>query len=232
MFSLGTLFISSFLIALSGAMMPGPVLTATITESVKRGPVAGPLIMSGHALLEGVLVIALIAGVAPLLQRDLFFVIVSFGGAAILAWMALGMLRGLGNLKIEWGANRDTDGAVKPVSADGTDVVFDNAGAGAAMRSGIFLSIANPYWIVWWASIGLGLVARAQEAGFLGILVFFLGHQAADFGWYSLVSTAVGKGRRFFSNRVYRGVIAFSAMVLIGFAIYFGVSGAERLVVL
>ena len=84
--------------------------------------------------------------------------------------------------------------------------------------------------MVWWATIGLGLVARAQKVGLLGILIFFLGHQAADFAWYSIVSTAVGKGRRFFSDRIYRGIIAVSALVLIGFALYFGWSGAERLI--
>lgn len=218
-----SLFISSFLIALSGAMMPGPLLTATISESVKRGPVAGPLIMSGHMLLEGALVVALIAGVAPLLQKDLFFILVSFGGALILAWMAVGMFRSLPTLRIEWGAYGTSDADSQYATAgQSTQTVH-------AMRTGILLSIANPYWVVWWATIGLGLVARAQKVGLLGILIFFLGHQAADFAWYSLVSTAIGKGRRFFSDRVYRGIIAVSALVLIGFAVYFGWSGAERI---
>ena len=216
-----SLFVTSFVIALSGAMMPGPLLTATISESVKRGPVAGPLIMSGHALLEGVLVAALIAGVAPLLQRDMFFVLVSFGGALILAWMAYGMFRSLPHLRIEWG----DEGGSASHSSD--DVAL--YGVGRPMKIGILLSLANPYWVVWWATIGLGLVARSQTAGLLGVLIFFLGHQAADFAWYTIVSTAVGKGRRFFSDRIYRGIIAVSALVLIGFAVYFGWSGAERL---
>ena len=223
MLALFSLFVSSFLIALSGAMMPGPLLTATISESVKRGPLAGPLIMSGHLLLEGALVVALIAGLAPLLQQDLFFVGVSFGGALILGWMAFGMFRSLPTLRIEWGSG----------GFDGAAVGNTEAGQAAqntrAMRIGVLLSLANPYWVVWWATIGLGLVARAQKVGLLGIVIFFIGHQTADFAWYSLVSTTVGKGRRFFSDRVYRGIIAVSAVVLIGFAVYFGWSGAERL---
>ncbi len=224
MLTLPSLFISSFLIALSGAMMPGPLLTATISESVKRGPVAGPLIMSGHMLLEGALVLALIAGVAPLLQKDLFFIAVSFGGALILGWMAIGMFRSLPTLRIEWGTGERGNSDVQNSETDG--VVTSSGGA---LRTGVLLSIANPYWVVWWATIGLGLVARAQKVGLLGIVIFFLGHQAADFAWYSIVSTAVGKGRRFFSDRVYRGIIAVSAVVLVGFAVYFLLSGAERL---
>lgn len=228
MLVLFSLFVSSFLIALSGAMMPGPLLTATISESVKRGPVAGPLIMSGHLLLEGTLVLALIAGVAPLLKHDLFFISVSFGGALILGWMAFGMFRSLPTLRLEWG----TDGGQVDDVQNPAGPEKKSASSARAMRTGILLSIANPYWVVWWATIGLGLVARAQKVGLLGILFFFLGHQAADFAWYSIVSTAVGKGRRFFSDRVYRGIIAVSAVVLTGFAVYFVWSGAERLTVL
>ena len=256
MLSLPSLFISSFLIALSGAMMPGPLLTATISESVKRGPVAGPLIMSGHMLLEGALVLALIAGVAPLLQKDLFFIAVSFGGALILGWMAFGMFRSLPTLRIEWGTTgRDqaenvqnpADGpgdqawaaaSTAPSGTTGTTGLAGpsitekkSAASARAMRTGVLLSIANPYWVVWWATIGLGLVARAQKVGLLGIVIFFLGHQAADFAWYSIVSTAVGKGRRFFSDRIYRGIIAVSAVVLLGFAVYFLLSGAARVLV-
>ncbi|MFW6209553.1 MAG: LysE family transporter [Spirochaetota bacterium] len=235
MLTLPSLFISSFLIALSGAMMPGPLLTATISESVKRGPVAGPLIMSGHLLLEGALVLALIAGVAPLLQKDLFFILVSFGGALILAWMAFGMFRSLPTLRIDWGSasgqtadrQNPSGSSTGPTGPAGPEK--KSAASARALRTGVLLSIANPYWVVWWATIGLGLVARAQKVGLLGILIFFLGHQAADFAWYSIVSTAVGKGRRFFSDRIYRGIIAVSALVLIGFALYFGWSGVERI---
>ena len=58
MASLWFLFWSAFLVGFSGAMMPGPVLTATISEVMKRGFKAGPLIVLGHALLEIVVLVA------------------------------------------------------------------------------------------------------------------------------------------------------------------------------
>ena len=56
--------------------------------------------------------------------------------------------------------------------------------------------------------------------GMHGVLAFFSGHLLADLAWYALISTAVGKGSSFFSDRVYRGVIAACAGFLVVFACY------------
>jgi len=56
------LFLTDFAVGLSGAMMPGPISTITLAQSVKRGVRAGPLITTGHALMEGLLVVALAFG--------------------------------------------------------------------------------------------------------------------------------------------------------------------------
>ena len=54
--------------------MPGPLLTATISESSQRGFITGPLMIAGHAILELVLVIALLLGLAPFFQQPVVFV--------------------------------------------------------------------------------------------------------------------------------------------------------------
>lgn len=204
------LYFSSFMVALSGVLMPGPIFTTTISESIRRGPTAGPRIISGHAILEGILVVALVLGLAPLLRKDLFFIGISFAGAAILVWMGLGMFRGLNGLKLDWETGTRKGGNL--------------------MAAGVLLSISNPYWVIWWATIGLSFMAHAQEAGLLGVLAFYLGHITADIVWFSLVSAAVGKGRHFISDRTYRIIIAVSALVLFGFALFFAVSGMKRLI--
>jgi threonine/homoserine/homoserine lactone efflux protein len=71
------IFLTSFMIAFSGALMPGPFLTATISESSKRGFYAGPLMILGHGILELALVVALIMGLAPLLTSDTVFGIIA-----------------------------------------------------------------------------------------------------------------------------------------------------------
>jgi len=195
-----TIFASSFLIAFSGAMMPGPLLTMTISESARRGPWVGPKMITGHALLEMGLLFAIFYGLAPLFKKDIFFVVIALIGGLIMIWMAQSMFRALPRLEIN-----------------------TNAAGSRSMNlylAGILMSLANPYWIIWWATIGLGYVLHSQKLGFAGIALFFLGHILGDLVWYSAISVAVGKGRKFFGNKTYRILVGVCAIFLAIFAVW------------
>ena len=84
-----TLFVTSFIVALSGAIMPGPLLAVTISESSRRGVMTGPLLIVGHGLLELALVLALVLGLAPLLKMEPVFVVIALAGSALLLWTGM-----------------------------------------------------------------------------------------------------------------------------------------------
>ena len=88
-----TIFSTSFIIALSGALMPGPLLTVTLGESPRRGWLTGPVLVAGHGILELALVASLLMGLAPILQKKSVFVGSALAGSIVLFWMALGMFR-------------------------------------------------------------------------------------------------------------------------------------------
>lgn len=203
------ILVSSFVIALSGALMPGPLLTVAIGESSQKGFWVGPLLILGHAILELALVGALLAGLAPILNQDTVFGVIAFSGAFILLWMAFGMFQSLPQLSLKLEA-RQTKGS-------------------HLVLSGIFLSLANPYWSIWWATIGLGYILHSQTFGLAGVLFFFTGHILADLVWYSVVTYSVSKGRKLFSDSLYRGLIGACACFLVIFAGYFGYSGWEKI---
>ena len=207
--SLAGIFVSSFVIALSGALMPGPLLTATISESSQRGFIAGPLLIAGHGLLELFLVTILILGLAPFFQLPAVFVVSAIAGSAILLWMAGGMLRSLPGLSLN----------VAPRQGRLNHPVF----------SGIVMSVSNPYWIIWWATIGIGYILYSRQFGMWGLVFFFTGHILADLVWYSSVAAVVAGGRRFLTDRLYRGLIAICAVFLIAFAGYFAYAGFDKL---
>ena len=206
------IFLSSFIIGFSGALMPGPFLTTTISESSKKGFHAGPMMILGHGILELVLVIALILGLAPFLTNDRVFGVIAISGAFILLWMAYGMFRSLPSLSI--------------------GVETRTSKRGGLITTGILMSIANPYWTIWWATIGLGYIIHSQAFGIIGVLLFFVGHILADLVWYSAVSFSISKGKSFLSVPVYRGIIGICACFLVVFAVYFGYSGFEKFAVL
>lgn len=204
-----TIFSSSFLIALSGALMPGPLLTVTVSESTRRGAIAGPLVIFGHGILELSLITALLLGMAPLLQRNDVFIFISLVGGSILLWMAFSMFKSLPGLRLE--------------------VNSKNEKKKNLVLTGILFSLANPYWIIWWASIGLGYILHSVKYGVIGVAAFFLGHILADLAWYALISFGVARGRRFFSDVFYRRLIGCCASFLVIFSCYFFYSGIEKI---
>lgn len=198
-------FGSSFVIALTGALMPGPLLTVTISEAGRQGPRAGPLLMAGHALLELGLLAALFLGLKEILEIPAVLRGISLAGAAVLLWMGLGILRSLPALQLE----------AEP-------------GAPAQRRlvaTGALMSLANPYWTIWWATIGLAYISRASRWGLAGIGAFFCGHILADIAWYCFVALAVSRGRQILSRRSYQLLLGSCAVLLLLFAGYFGHAG-------
>jgi len=204
------IFASSFIIALSGALMPGPLLTVTISESSRRGALAGPLMILGHGILELILVLVLLAGLGPVLRRDDVFIVIALSGGIILLWMALAMFRSLPTLRLEPEADKGS----------GQNLVV----------AGIVFSLANPYWLIWWASIGLGYIMQSVGFGVIGVVAFFSGHILADLAWYALVSYGVARGRNYLGDISYRRLIGGCASFLVVFSCYFFWSGIERLV--
>jgi len=203
--------VTSFVVALSGALMPGPLLTITVGEATRRGFWAGPLIILGHGLLELALVLLLLAGLDSVLNRPVILGTVGLVGGGVLAWMGLGLLRASRTSRLQFESGEAAHTGLHPI------------------WSGIFMSLANPYWLIWWLTIGLGYMIFAAKFGLLGVFLFFAGHILADFAWYTLVSAAVAYGRNFFTDSLYRGFLAGCGCFLFLFSGYFGFQGVKFL---
>ena len=84
MISLLTIFAGAFVVGLSGAMAPGPVLTVAISETLKRGFKAGPLLVLGHAILEMTLLALIGLGLGPFFEHPVVVnVFLSVGGLVL-----------------------------------------------------------------------------------------------------------------------------------------------------
>ena len=197
MLSLLTIFAGAFVVGFSGAMAPGPVLTVTISETLKRGFKAGPLIVLGHAILEIILLVLIAAGLGPFFQHPAVTRVFLWAGGAVLLWMGLQMV--ITN-------KRTTEEAL---NAKGADSPY------GPVLAGIVLSLSNPYWIIWWVTVGMGFVTQSLQFGITGLLCFYFGHILADLAWYSFVSFSASAGRRLCPPRVYRSVFILCGIALV-----------------
>lgn len=202
--TVASVFVGSFVIGFSGAMAPGPVLARTISQVPRHGFLAGPIIIVGHMFLELALVLGLAFGVGKILQGKTAFSMIAFLGGIVLLLFAASMLRSLPRLSLDLSAE----------AAQG------KRSRGGLVMDGVLTSAANPYWTLWWATIGLSYIALAQPLGALGLVVFFVGHILSDFAWYAFVSALIAAGRRHIPDSVYRGLTGVCALAL-G---YFGVT--------
>jgi len=215
-----TIFVSSFIIALSGALMPGPLLAVTIRDTSRSGFLAAPLLVLGHGILEAGLLVLILFGLAEWIRGDLAVTLIALAGGAMLFWMAVGMLREIRTLRLDVGEGTG-------VSPGGTD--RRNASLARSVGNGIVASISNPYWTIWWATIGLGYLVMSRELGLLGVALFFAGHILADLAWYLFVGFAVSAGRSRFTDRAYRWVVGTCSGFLFFFALSFAGFGLRKL---
>ncbi|MDD5347301.1 MAG: LysE family transporter [Candidatus Omnitrophica bacterium] len=198
-----TVFGISFAVALSGALMPGPLLTTVIAESTRKGFQAGPYICIGHAILEACMVALIIAGLSQAGTSRPVVYGICVGGAAILLYFGISMLASARRLSL-----------TQDVSA---------TRSAHPVLLGITVSLANPYWTMWWLTAGAGLLIASRKQGWPALAAFFLGHIAADFAWYSIIAWGFSRSRKILSDRIYRGIIVLCGLTLIAFAVYFGV---------
>lgn len=199
------LFFKSILIGYSGALMPGSLLTYTIDKSIKHGSKSGLLISIGHALLEFVIVVLLLFGLGKYLGSHTAKIIIGIAGGALLGFLGIGMIRDafLNKLSIEIDKK-------------------SNGRQGSMLAGGAIISASNPYFIFWWAVVGLGLITSSYSAfGILGVAVFYLGHIMSDISWYTFISALVSKTRTFVNQKVYKVVIIVLGLCMVGFGASF-----------
>lgn len=160
--------------------------------------------MVGHGILELMLMVLLVFGFGGLLSQSSTIKVVGLAGGTVLVFMGLLAVQGEGGMK------------------GGTDKgTVKGMGALRLVVSGGVTSIANPYWILWWATVGVGYLALSGRLGIKGTASFFGGHIAADLVWYTLVSVIAASGGKFLGGKAYRGIAVFCGVFLICFGGYF-----------
>ncbi len=188
------------IISASGVMSPGPLFAANITYGLREGFRSGIKIAIGHSIVELPLVILLGIGVFSLEIFPEFRVIISIFGAITLF--------GFAGIQIKSIFKKNTNISTKPKHGP--------------IITGILFSALNPFFIIWWLTIGFKLISDAMLIwAFAGILIVFVLHIWMDFVWLGMVAFFASKSVKIISNRNYKIMVAGLSLILIYFGIIF-----------
>ena len=209
------IFFNSFIVGFSGAMMPGPLLAVGIAETPRHGWRTGPIISTGHAVAEVFVVAVLLMGVITFAEDSVVTKWIGVIGGAALLLMGSAMALDVVRNRINYG-----------------DDLMRGKSSRRLAGEGITATLSNPYWFVWWATIGLALLVDSKRFGIVGPVTFYFGHILSDFVWYTAVSFLLWRGKRLFMGRGLKALMLACAafMLYLGILfIYNGLHGGLRI---
>lgn len=204
--SLISVFLFAIAVSFGAVVSPGPVTAAIMSESPRSGRRVGPIVTSGHALLELIMAsligIGLTAGLAsPGIQRG-----IAFGG---------------GMLLILLGGSYMVSAARKRVHLPQSESGEPRRSTTALFTLGILTTLSNPFWYTWWVTVAGGYLLEARTLGPAMMIVFYLGHIGTDFGWNSLLSSIAASGRNWLTPRRYQGLLILTGVAMAYFGVVF-----------
>jgi len=185
-------------ISFSGAMQPGPV-TATVITMGTRNRYAGALLAVGHGIIEFPLMVLIILGMGNLFKSEKAQITIGLAGGVFLLMMATQMIVGL---------KKTGDSKEKPVRDK-------------PVLAGIILSAGNPYFLIWWATVGLALATTARDFGVWAFALFALVHWSVDLIWLQILSWTSFKGTTLLGPRRQRIALLVCALAVLCFGALF-----------
>jgi len=197
---------SVVVISLSGVMMPGPMFAMTVAKSY-RTPWAGTQMALGHAVIELPLILLIYFGFAGFFQNSTVQLVLSLVGGLMIIWLGISMFR-----------------ARTGVVERGKELPYN------AFVAGIITSGLNPYFLLWWAMIGLLLVMRFREFGITGLIALIITHWLCDLAWLSFVSLLIYRTQRLWGKPFQQGIFIVCSLLLVGFGGWFLITGIQMVV--
>ena len=197
-------------ISFSGVLAPGPMTAATFAAGTRHRH-AGALLAVGHGLIELPLMLLIMLGMGRLFAVEGVKLGIGLTGGAVLLMMAAAMVRYLRRL------------------SPGGPQAADPPPRRSPILTGVLLSAGNPYFLLWWATIGLALATQAAELGALAFGLFALIHWLCDLAYLEALSLASFKGAKIMGDKRQKIVLAVCAAALILFGLKFITDAAQKL---
>lgn len=200
------------LVSASGVLTPGPLFFANIALSKYGGFWSGIKIAVGHTIVELPVIILyslpLIAFTNPNCTLNMFKIISIIGGISLIIFGIFYVVKIINK-------NDSLKVTLKPSRIENP------------ILAGILFTGANPFFYLWWFSVGIKLISDSlQLLGYpLGLVFLFFVHIWMDYAWLGLSSYIASRGIRIIGSRYHKFVIILLALPLFYYGINFILAG-------
>ena len=205
--SIWVFFAVTVVISLSGVMTPGPVFAATIAKGYKDQR-AGIKIAIGHGLVEFPLMALIILSLGYVFESPEVRLGIGLFGGALLVFLGVMMIRS------------------RRTIAEGRDDFMPQD----TIVTGAMTTSANPYFFLWWATVGALLITGAESFGPIVVVAFAVVHWSCDLAWYSFTSYAVFKTKHLWTPLVHEIVFGVCGAIMVAFGVLFILGPAADLI--
>ncbi len=191
-------------VSASGVLAPGPLFVANMLCGTRRGAMSGIKVAHGHAVVEIALITAISAGLfsVPAFLDQYSGPIAVLGGIAVLGFAALQVYSLKKKTQEHSAQNR------------------------APFAVGVALTALNPFFIIWWLTVGIKLVADSSAFGpVAGVGLLFGLHVWMDYAWLGATAYLASKGSSVIGSRYYKIMMLALAGVLVYYGVQFLASG-------
>lgn len=189
------------IISLSGALSPGPLLFTNLSNAPRWGWKGGLWLSLGHSFVEFPVILLIAFGLSFLFFIPGFHVGLAIIGGSVLILIGLLQIR----------EAMKTSANVQEIN------LAKDTPTRHPLLIGFLFSAFNPFFIVWWFTVGAKIVFDALlYAALGGVIIMFLSHVWIDYVWLIGTAWLMNKGTNLVGTHGYRVLnIAFGVLLIL-----------------
>jgi threonine/homoserine/homoserine lactone efflux protein len=197
--------ISGVLFGLAAGILPGPLLTLVISETVRHSRKEGIKIASAPILTDIPIILLTLFAMSKLSDFQLALGILSISGALFISYLAY-----------------------ESITIKGVELSLESIKA-HSLRKGIITNLLSPHPYLFWITVGAPTVLKAYKNNFVSVLFFLLGFYALLVGSKIIVAMLVDKSKSFLKSSAYIYIIKTLGFILLIFAVLYMKDGLKMI---
>ena len=184
------------IVTASGALAPGPLFFATVSHGTKHGAKTGLIFSIAHTVVEFTLIMLFALGLITIASEPIVKIAIGVVGGIVLILF--------GAVQIH-----------KSITSNPEDLTKPKSSYKHLFFIGIVFTGLNPYFILWWMTVGAQLIIVAlQFAALLGVIFMFICHVWMDYVWLTGVAYLSKKGTNVMGLKWYKPLMIIFGIVL------------------